>query len=156
MGGGGISCCLGVWGEKLALSSEGRFNNSGKKIMEKESVLLLSIGIRNMYPSCSFFLFNDTLTWNVRWRLGTRWNLVAQSIGGGAAGTIKWLGWWGSSRSFGVSLPLAREGLMRLKRSRGVPCPKQSPSYVPDMATLMFPVDDKSWSWKTEHDSFPH
>ena len=55
-----------------------------------------------------------------------------------------------------MSLPLAREGLIRLKRSLAILCPKQSPSYVPDMATLMFPVDDKSWSWKTEHDSFPH
>lgn len=81
-----------------------------KKMMEKESVLFISIGIGNIYPSCSSFHLKDTLTLNVRWRLGTPRNLVAQSLGGGAAGTIKRLGWWGSSRSFGVSLPLARRG----------------------------------------------
>lgn len=79
-------------------------------MMEKESVLFISIGIGNIYPSCSSFHLKDTLTLNVRWRLGTPRNLVAQGLGGGAAGTIKRLGWWGSSRSFGVSLPLARRG----------------------------------------------
>lgn len=63
-----------------------------------------------MYPSCSFSLLNATVLLNARWKLNcTYCNLVAQSIRGGAAGTIKGSKAVGRPGALGMSLSLVRE-----------------------------------------------
>lgn len=81
------SAVVWVCGGKLALSSERRLNNSERKIMQKESVPFnFPWNWKYVAFLLFFFLLNDTLIFNVYWRLSTYWHLVAQSLRGGAAG----------------------------------------------------------------------
>lgn len=150
------SAVVWVCGGKPALSSEWRFNNPGKK---NDGEGICSLYFHWNWKYISFLLFFSFEGYPYFECTLETWNTPESSC----SGPWRWGGWDNKEvgvvgkleELWGESSP-CQEGLIRLKRSLGILCPKRSSSYVPDMATLMFPVGDESWSWKTEHDSFPH